>query len=235
MKDCPSLSEVLPSIGDLNKLLLINLKDCIGLSKLPKSIYQLKSLNTLILSGCTMIDKLEEDIEQMESLTTLIAKNTAMTKVPFATVRSKSINYISLCGYEGLSRDIFPSLIFSWMSPTIKSLPCISPFWNISYGLASVDVHKNNLGFLSPLVSRLLRLRIIGVQFRSKIQLTQKLQRILDDQFDVSFSKVEASHASQILNLSFRSPLIGVGSFHRVIDTLSKSISQVPSLSSWLF
>jgi len=233
MKDCPSLSEVHPSIGDLNKLLMLNLKDCIGLRNLPKSIYQLKSLNTLILSGCSKIDKLEEDMVQMESLTTLIANNTAVKEVPFSIVRSKSIRYISLCGYEGLSQDVFQSLIRSWMSPTLNSLPCISPFRNITYYcLASHDVHQNNSAFLSPIDSILLQLRIIGIQFRSEIQLTQELRGILDDQYDISFTKVETSHASQISNPSLRSLLIGMGNFHIVIDTLSKSISQVPSLSS---
>ncbi|RHN38975.1 putative TIR domain, P-loop containing nucleoside triphosphate hydrolase [Medicago truncatula] len=227
MKDCPSLSEVHPSIGDLNKLLMLNLKDCIGLSNLPKSIYQLKSLNTLILSGCSKIDKLEEDIVQMESLTTLIANNTAVKEVPFSIVRSKSIRYISLCGYEGLSHDVFQSLIRSWMSPTLNSLPCIFPFRNITYYcLASHDVHQNNLVFLSPIDSILLQLRIIGVQFRSEIQLTQELRGILDDQYDISVTKVETSHASQISNPSLRSLLIGMGNFHIFIEALSKSISQ---------
>jgi hypothetical protein len=232
MKDCPCLSEIHPSIGDLNKLLLINLEDCTGLRNLPKKIYQLKSLETLILSGCLKIDKLEEDIEQMESLTTLIARNTVV-KVPFSTVRSKSIDYISIDGYEGFSRDVFPNIIRSWISPTMN--PRFSPFGNITYGLASINVQKNNLGFLSPMVSRLLRLRIIGVQFHSKVQLTREFRRILDDQYDVSFTKVETSHPSQTSNLSLRSVLIGMGSFHIVIDTLSKSITQVPFLSSWLF
>ncbi|MCH89887.1 TMV resistance protein N-like, partial [Trifolium medium] len=117
LKDCPRLSKVSHSIGHLNKVLLINLKDCISLYNLPRNIYTLKSLKTLILSGCLMIDKLDEDFEQMESLTTLMADNTAITEVPFSVVRSKSIGYISLCGYEGSSRDVFPSIIWSWMSP----------------------------------------------------------------------------------------------------------------------
>jgi hypothetical protein len=68
-------------------------------------------VKTLILDGCSKIDKLEEDIVQMTSLTTLVAANTGVKQAPFSIVRSKSIMYISLCGYEGLSRDIFPSLI----------------------------------------------------------------------------------------------------------------------------
>ncbi|GAU37318.1 hypothetical protein TSUD_354750 [Trifolium subterraneum] len=165
MKDCPNLSEVHQSIGDLNNLLLINLKDCTSLNNLPKKIYKLKSLKTLILSGCSKIDRLEEDIVQMESLTTLIAKDTAIKE-------------------------------------------------------------NNNIGILSPMVRSPSQLRIVWVQCRSKIQITQELRRILDDQYDVNFTKSETSHAPQTSNLSLRSLLIGMGSCHPVIDTLGKSILQ---------
>ncbi|XP_058743684.1 disease resistance protein RUN1-like isoform X2 [Vicia villosa] len=131
MKDCQSLSEVHSSIGDLKNLLLINLKDCTSLSNLPREIYQLTSVKTLILSGCSKIDKLEEDMGQMESLKTLIAKDTSVKEVPYSILRLKSIGYISLCGYEGLPHDVFPSLIRSWMSPTMNSLSRIPPFGEI--------------------------------------------------------------------------------------------------------
>ncbi|CAI8608213.1 unnamed protein product [Vicia faba] len=131
MKDCQSLSEVHSSIGDLKNLLLINLKDCTNLSNLPREIYQLTSVKTLILSGCSKIDKLEEDMGQMESLTTLIAKDTSVKEVPHSILRL-NIGYISLCGYEGLPHDVFPSLIRSWMSPTMNSLSHILPFGGLT-------------------------------------------------------------------------------------------------------
>jgi len=223
MKDCPSLSQLHQSIGDLKNILLINLKDCTSLSNLPRNIYQLKSLKTLIISGCLKIDKLEEDIVLMESLTTLIAKDTAIKEIPYSIVRSKSIGYISLCRYEGSSCDVFPSLIWSWMSPTRNTVPSISPFGNISLSLSSTDVHNNNLGPLSPMVKSLSKIRTVWVQCRSKVQLTQQLQSILD-QYGVNLYVLETSHASQISNLSLRSLLIGMGSCHIVIDTLGKSI-----------
>ncbi|KAJ1427902.1 Leucine-rich repeat domain superfamily [Sesbania bispinosa] len=235
LKDCPSLSEVHQSIGDLSNLLLINLTDCTSLSNLPREIYQLKSLKTLILNGCLKIDKLEEDIEQMESLTTLIAKGTSVKEVPYSLVRSKSIGFISLCGYEGLSRDVFPSLIWSWMSPTINSLPRIYPFESMSSSLVSVNVENNHLGYLSPILSSLSKLRTFWVQCHSEIQLTQELRGFLDDIYDDNFTELETtSHASQISDLSLRSLLIGMGSYHGVVDALGKTISQVPYLSSHL-
>jgi Leucine-rich repeat (LRR) protein len=229
MKDCSNLSDIHQSIGDLNSLLLINLKDCTSLNNLPKKIYQLKSLKTLIISGCSKIENLEE-IVQMESLTTLIAKDTGVKEVPYSIVRSKSIAYISLCGYEGLSHDVFPSLIWSWMSPTMNSLPRVSPFGNMALSLTSINIH--NVGFLSPVIKSLSQLRTVWVQCRSKIQLTQELRRMLGGQYDVNFTKLETSHASQFSNRSLRSLLIRMGSCHTVIDTLGKSISQFPSLSS---
>jgi len=233
MKDCPSLSEVHQSIGDLKNVLLINLKDCISLSNLPRNIHQLKSLKTLILSGCSKIDKLEEDIMQMKSLTTLIANDTSVKEVPYLLVRSKGIGYLTLCRYEGLFCDVFPSLVWSWMSPTMNPLPCTSPFGNISLPLSSTNIHINNLGFLSPMIRSLSKLRTVWVQCWSKVQLTQELRRILN-QCDVNFAESETSHSSQTSNLSLRSLLIGMGSCHIIIDTSGKSISQVLSLSSWL-
>ena len=130
---------------------------------------------------------------------------------------------------------MFPSLIWSSMSPTMNFLPRISPFGNMALSLASINVQNNNVGFLSPTVWSLSQLRTVCVQCHSKIQLTQELLRILDDQYNVNFVELDPSHASQISNLSLTSLSIGMGSCHTVIDTLGKSISQVPSLSSWLF
>jgi len=201
MKDCQSLSDVQPSIGDLKNLLLINFKDCTSLGNLPREVYQLRSVITLNLSGCSKIDKLEEDILQMESLTTLIAANTGVKQVPYSIVRSKSIGYISLCGYEGLSRDIFPSLIWSWMSPTRNSLPRVSPFGGSSLTLVSLDVEINNMGYQSPMLTILSKLRCVWVQCHSEIQLTQELKKFIDDLYDVNFIELETTsmdHKSQI-------------------------------------
>ena len=121
LKDCPQLFAVHYSIGDLKCIVLLNLKDCKSLENLPRSVYNLKSLKTLDISGCSKIEKLEEDIGQMESLTTLLANQTAIAKVPYSLVRLKRVKHVSLCGYEGLPRDVFPSLVWSWMSPTHRS------------------------------------------------------------------------------------------------------------------
>ncbi|GAU30759.1 hypothetical protein TSUD_354840 [Trifolium subterraneum] len=228
MKDCPSLSEVHSSVGDLKNLLLINLRDCTSLENLPREVYRLISVKTLILSGCSKIDKLEEDILQMESLTTLIATNSGLKQVPYSIVRSKSIAYISLCGYEGLSRDIFPSLIKSWMSPTINSLPHVSPFAGNSLSRFSLDmVESNTMGYQSPMPNILTKLRSVWVQCHSENQLNQESRRFLDDLYDLNFVELETtSHGPLISNLCLRSLVIGMGSSQIVMDTLGKRLSQ---------
>ncbi|CAJ2635019.1 unnamed protein product [Trifolium pratense] len=228
MKDCQSLSEVHSSIGVLKNILLINLKDCTSLGNLPIEIYNLASVQTLILSGCSKIDKLEEDIGKMESLTTLVAKDTGVKQVPVSIVRSKSIRYISLCGYEGLSRDIFPSIIRSWMSPTMNSLAHIPPFGGMSTSLVSLNLDSGNMGLVyqSPLLGSGSKLRSVSVQCDSEIQLKQELRRFLDDLYGAGLTEVGASHASQISDLSLRSLLFGIGSCHMFIDILGKNLSQ---------
>ncbi|KAK7350576.1 hypothetical protein VNO77_09350 [Canavalia gladiata] len=223
LKDCPSLSKVDQSIGDLSNIFVINLKDCTSLSNLPTRIYTLKSVKILILSGCEKIDKLEEDIVQMESLTTLLADNTSIKQVPFSIVRAKNIGYMSLCGYEGLARNVFPSLIWSWMSPTMNSVHYIHQFQSMLSSAVSVNVQNNNWSDVSPMLRGLSKLRSLWVQCRSNFQLTQDLQRILAEVYDASFTELETR---SYMSDSLKSLMIGIGSYHRVLDFLSNSLSQ---------
>nr|WIL59991.1 nodulation protein [Melilotus officinalis] len=205
LKDCPRLSEVSHTIGHLKKVLLINLKDCISLCNLPRNIYTLNSLKTLILSGCLMIDKLEEDLGQMESLTTLIAKNTGITKVPFSVVRSKSIGFISLCGYEGFSRDVFPSIIWSWMSPTNN----LSPAFQTTAGMSS-------------LVSNVLpKLQSLWLECGSELQLSQDATRILNALSATSSTELESTATTSQVSSVKTSSLIECRG--QVQDTATKN------------
>ena len=232
LKDCPRLCKLHQSIGDLCKLLLLNLKDCTSLRNLPRRTYKLKSVKTLILSGCLKMAKLDEDIMQMESLTTLIAENIAVKQIPFSIVRSKSIGYISLCGHKGLSRNVFPSIIWSWMSPKINPLSGIYPCWSMSSSLTSIDVQSNNLGDLASTLTSLSKLRSVLLHCDTEFQLSKELRTILGDIYDVSSFKLDTrSNESQITNHSLRPYFIGIGSYHEVFNTLNKSISEVLSVN----
>ncbi|ESW06194.1 hypothetical protein PHAVU_010G027900 [Phaseolus vulgaris] len=211
LKDCPSLCKVHQSIGDLRNLLLINLKDCTSLSNLPREVYKLKSLRTFILSGCFKIDILEEDIAQIKSLITLVAENTAVKQVPFSIVISKSIGYISLRGFEGLSTSIFPSIIRSWMSPTLNPQSFVSPF--------CMDMENNNWRDLAPFHSSLANLRSILVQGDTEFQLSNEVKTIVVEYgVNVTESRISKHH--------LRFSLIGVGSYNEFLNTLSNSVSE---------
>jgi len=213
---------------------------------LPRSTYKLKSLKTLILSGCLKINKLEEDMEQMESLTALVANNTAITRVALSVVRSKNIGYISLCGYEGFSRDVFPSIIWSWMSPTNN---LTSPFHASAAmsSLVSLNVSSSSSHELSSFSNHLPRLRSLWVDCNSECQLSMDAKIILDALFATVFKDSESiATTSQVSNMttstliqycsevhvsgskySFKSLLIQMGMNCQVTSILKEKILQV--------
>lgn len=202
------------------------------------------------MSGCTKIDKLEEDIGQMKSLTTLVADKTAITKIPFALVKSKSIGYISLCGYKGFSRNVFPSIIQSWMSPTNNILSLVQS----SEGTTSLDFldEQNDSFYGLPCTFKdLQNLQRLWLKCESEAQLNQTIATILGSIHIKSFKELEAMQntpqTSNIVTLasiefynkvrflslqnSMTSLLIQMGMNCHVTNTLREIILQVLFLS----
>ncbi|XP_027906894.1 putative disease resistance protein At4g11170 isoform X2 [Vigna unguiculata] len=212
LKDCPRLCEVHQSIGGLCNLTLLNLKDCTRIKNLPREIYMLKSLKTLILSGCSGIHLMEKDIRQMESLITLITESTVMKQVPFSIVSSKSIGYLSLRGFEGLSHNLFPFIMRSWMLPSMNPLSYYHSF--------CMDVEVNSWDDIAPLLRILVNLRSVLLQCETEFQLSKQVQDILVE-YGVNITE---SHTSK---QHFRSLLIGDGRCKEFLDAFSDSISEV--------
>ncbi|XP_054781604.1 disease resistance protein RUN1-like isoform X2 [Prosopis cineraria] len=207
LKDCSRLSVIHPSIGDLKYIILLNLKDCKSLNHLPRSVYKLKSLKTLNLFGCSKIGKLEEDIQQMESLTTLVANQTAITQVPFALVRLKSIKHVSICGYEGSSCDVFPSLVLSWMTPRNHSRSLFRTFGIMPFlikGLSHTWLAKSQ--------------KIL----ESRPSTSQALPKKAPALIGFHDEQVTAKRSERFMS----SLTIQVGGFNEAINTILKSISQ---------
>jgi len=93
-----------------------------------------------------------------------------------------------------------------------------------------MDMHNNNLGDLAPILSSLSNLRSVSVQCHRGFQLSEELRTIQDEEYG-SYRELEiASYVSQIPKHYLRSYLIGIGSYQEFFNTLSKSISEVPSL-----
>ncbi|XP_014516829.1 TMV resistance protein N-like [Vigna radiata var. radiata] len=210
-KYCSRLRKLHRSIGSLNSLILLNLKYCTSLNNLPKEIYELKSLRTFILSGCSKIHIMDKDIAKLESLITLIAENTAVKEVPFSIVSSKSIGYISLPGFEGLSHNLFPSIIRSWISPIMNPISYIHSF--------CMDTEDNTID-IAPLLSTLANIRSVLVACDTDFQLSKQVKNILDEYFSsITKSGISKQH--------LRCSLIGVGAYHQFFNAVRDNIYEV--------
>ncbi|XP_016495689.2 disease resistance protein Roq1 isoform X2 [Nicotiana tabacum] len=103
LKSCLSLKDVHPSIGNLKKLVSLNMKNCKNLKFLPSSI-QMESLECLNLSGCEKLDTLPEIRGNMELLSELLLGRTAIRELPSSIGRLFGISLLDLHSCENLVR-----------------------------------------------------------------------------------------------------------------------------------
>ncbi|KAL9411632.1 hypothetical protein AB3S75_045269 [Citrus x aurantiifolia] len=77
-----AIEELPSSIGNLSKLVHLDLTNCSRLKSVSSSLCNLKSLVNLYLSGCLKLEKLPEEIGNLESLEVMLANETAISQVP---------------------------------------------------------------------------------------------------------------------------------------------------------
>jgi len=63
LEDCISLVQIHESIGDLQRLLILNLRNCTSLVELPEEMSRLNSLQELVLDGCSNLNSLNMEVE----------------------------------------------------------------------------------------------------------------------------------------------------------------------------
>ncbi|KAJ6978650.1 TMV resistance protein N-like [Populus alba x Populus x berolinensis] len=63
LEDCISLVQIHNSIGDLQRLLILNLRNCSGLMELPEEMSRLNLLQELVLDGCSNLYILNMELE----------------------------------------------------------------------------------------------------------------------------------------------------------------------------
>lgn len=130
---------------------------------------------------------------------------------------------MSICGFKGLSHDVFPSIILSWMSPTINPLSRIRSFSGTSSSLVSMHLQNNDLGDLAPMLSSISNLRSFLVQCDTEFQLDKQV-KAMHIVYGVNYTELENSKNY------LRSDFIGIDRY-QVFNTLTDdSISEVPSL-----
>ncbi|KAH0637519.1 hypothetical protein KY289_037434 [Solanum tuberosum] len=81
-RDCSSLKNIHPSIGNLDRLIDLQLSGCKKITDLPSSICQLKSLQLLYINFCSSLQTLPVDIGDMQSLTHICALGTGIKQLP---------------------------------------------------------------------------------------------------------------------------------------------------------
>ncbi|XP_049409351.1 TMV resistance protein N-like isoform X3 [Solanum stenotomum] len=103
LKSCVSLVEIHPSIGQLRKVIILNMENCKNLKSLPSSI-QMESLEIFNLSGCEKLEKFPEIQGNMELLSELLLAHTAIWELPSSVGLLSGINLLDLHSCKNLVR-----------------------------------------------------------------------------------------------------------------------------------
>ncbi|KAI5570214.1 hypothetical protein BDE02_11G011800 [Populus trichocarpa] len=67
LEACIRLVQIHESIGDLQRLLILNLRNCTSLLELPEEMSRLNSLQELVLDGCSNVKSLNMELEHHQS------------------------------------------------------------------------------------------------------------------------------------------------------------------------
>lgn len=78
---CDSLEEIHPSIGQLGRLVYLNLSRCINLRILPSNICNLRALEILNINYCKKMKELPKEIGNIRSLTHLSGSFTRISEI----------------------------------------------------------------------------------------------------------------------------------------------------------
>ncbi|XP_011002589.1 PREDICTED: TMV resistance protein N-like [Populus euphratica] len=63
LEDCIRLVQIHESIGDLQRLLILNVRNCTSLMELPEEMSRMNSLQELVLDGCSNLNSLNMELE----------------------------------------------------------------------------------------------------------------------------------------------------------------------------
>ncbi|KAJ6978648.1 TMV resistance protein N [Populus alba x Populus x berolinensis] len=66
LEDCIRLVQIHKSIGDLQRLFILNIRNCTSLTELPEEMSRLNSLQELVLDGCSNLDSLNMELEHQQ-------------------------------------------------------------------------------------------------------------------------------------------------------------------------
>ncbi|XP_050253611.1 disease resistance protein RUN1-like [Quercus robur] len=102
LRRCTGLCNIHASLGDLKRLILLDLNKCKCLESLPHNI-SFNALETFILSGCSRLKKFPEVVGNILYLSKLSLKETAIKDLPFSVKHIIGLTKLDLRDCKNLS------------------------------------------------------------------------------------------------------------------------------------
>ncbi|KAJ6885430.1 TMV resistance protein N [Populus alba x Populus x berolinensis] len=174
LEDCIRLIQIHNSIGDLQRLLILNLRNCSSLMELPEEMSRLNSLQELVLDGCSNLDILNMELEYHQGRSLLqsdgiVASASYITSLPL--------------------KLFFPSRFSArkMLRFTLFALPC---------SLTELDLSGTSIRFLPESIKDLGLLRYLYLKNCKMLQELPELPSCLKS-LDVSFCYSLQSLANQ--------------------------------------
>ena len=119
LRRCIRLYKIHASLGDLKRLILLDMNKCKRLESLPHNI-SWNAIETFILPGCSRLKKFPEVVRNMLYLSVLSLNETAITGLPLSVKHLTSLIKLDLRDCKNLSS--LPSGCYSSMSLKIFDL-----------------------------------------------------------------------------------------------------------------
>ena len=85
LEDCICLVQIHESIGDLQRLLILNLRNCTSLMELPEEMCRLNSLQELVLDGCSNLDSLMNTVVEHHQGRSLLQSDGIVASTSYIT------------------------------------------------------------------------------------------------------------------------------------------------------
>ena len=101
LKGCTSLSKIHTSLGDLKKLILLNLDGCLRLESLPYKISS-ESLEVFSLQDCSRLKNFPEIVGNMSRLPVLLLSGTAIEGLPLSIKHLTGLTQLNLRNCKSL-------------------------------------------------------------------------------------------------------------------------------------
>nr|XP_016463294.1 PREDICTED: disease resistance protein TAO1-like [Nicotiana tabacum] len=145
---CSSLTEIHPSIGNLDRLIKLYMRGCEKLTDLPSSICQLISLDSLDIDDCSSIKILPDNLGDMKSLRSLYASRTGIKQLPRSVEMLRNLRTLSAGGQKLEAKR---SISGRGVHRIQYSLPTFVSYLNLTYcNLSEADIPRD-IGSLSSL------------------------------------------------------------------------------------